>query len=180
MRAVSGVGRLVARQMRGQRRRRRRRNHRRPLRPHRRVRYRAFFCLRFLDLFGATLLVLYTQKTADLHILFFSLLTSVISFDNVDLESWPLQMNHQASRVGKIKSYTRQLMRTKMNAKASSSLIAIVEEEEEAEYKSPTEEDESFKVMLLCGSDLLESFATPGVWILDQVSISLTMMLFFC
>ncbi|CAL9188848.1 unnamed protein product [Musa hybrid cultivar] len=28
---------------------------------------------------------------------------------------------------------------------------------------------ESLKVMLLCGSDLLESFATPGVWILDQV-----------
>ncbi|URE35220.1 hypothetical protein MUK42_37439 [Musa troglodytarum] len=28
---------------------------------------------------------------------------------------------------------------------------------------------ESLKVMLLCGSDLLESFATPGVWMLDQV-----------
>ncbi|CAA6672470.1 unnamed protein product [Spirodela intermedia] len=28
---------------------------------------------------------------------------------------------------------------------------------------------ESLKVMLLCGSDLLESFATPGVWIRDQV-----------
>ncbi|XP_064961201.1 nicotinamide/nicotinic acid mononucleotide adenylyltransferase-like isoform X2 [Musa acuminata AAA Group] len=28
---------------------------------------------------------------------------------------------------------------------------------------------ESLKVMLLCGSDLLESFATPGVWILDQI-----------
>jgi hypothetical protein len=25
------------------------------------------------------------------------------------------------------------------------------------------------KVMLLCGSDLLESFSTPGVWIPDQV-----------
>ncbi|KAF0898393.1 hypothetical protein E2562_007234 [Oryza meyeriana var. granulata] len=28
----------------------------------------------------------------------------------------------------------------------------------------------SLKVMLLCGSDLLESFSTPGVWIPDQVS----------
>ncbi|XP_068636587.1 nicotinamide/nicotinic acid mononucleotide adenylyltransferase isoform X3 [Aristolochia californica] len=28
---------------------------------------------------------------------------------------------------------------------------------------------ESLKVMLLCGSDLLESFATPGVWIPEQV-----------
>ncbi|KAJ4775606.1 Nicotinamide-nucleotide adenylyltransferase [Rhynchospora pubera] len=27
----------------------------------------------------------------------------------------------------------------------------------------------SLKVMLLCGSDLLESFGTPGVWIADQV-----------
>ncbi|CAN6232957.1 unnamed protein product, partial [Urochloa humidicola] len=27
----------------------------------------------------------------------------------------------------------------------------------------------SLKVMLLCGSDLLESFSTPGVWIPDQV-----------
>ncbi|RRT81569.1 hypothetical protein B296_00003439 [Ensete ventricosum] len=26
-----------------------------------------------------------------------------------------------------------------------------------------------WEVMLLCGSDLLESFATPGVWMLDQV-----------
>jgi hypothetical protein len=25
--------------------------------------------------------------------------------------------------------------------------------------------------MLLCGSDLLESFSTPGVWIPDQVEI---------
>jgi hypothetical protein len=31
---------------------------------------------------------------------------------------------------------------------------------------------DSLKVMLLCGSDLLESFSTPGVWILDQVRIS--------
>jgi hypothetical protein len=29
----------------------------------------------------------------------------------------------------------------------------------------------SLKVMLLCGSDLLESFSTPGVWIPDQVEI---------
>lgn len=28
---------------------------------------------------------------------------------------------------------------------------------------------DSLKVMLLCGSDLLESFSTPGVWIPDQV-----------
>ncbi|XP_042373967.1 nicotinamide/nicotinic acid mononucleotide adenylyltransferase-like isoform X2 [Zingiber officinale] len=28
---------------------------------------------------------------------------------------------------------------------------------------------ESLKVMLLCGSDLLESFAIPGVWMQDQV-----------
>ncbi|ESQ42867.1 hypothetical protein EUTSA_v10015421mg, partial [Eutrema salsugineum] len=28
---------------------------------------------------------------------------------------------------------------------------------------------ESLKVMLLCGSDLLESFCTPGVWIPEQV-----------
>ncbi|XP_077252775.1 nicotinate/nicotinamide mononucleotide adenyltransferase [Tasmannia lanceolata] len=28
---------------------------------------------------------------------------------------------------------------------------------------------ESLKVMLLCGSDLLESFSTPGAWIRDQV-----------
>ncbi|XP_022965145.1 nicotinamide/nicotinic acid mononucleotide adenylyltransferase isoform X2 [Cucurbita maxima] len=28
---------------------------------------------------------------------------------------------------------------------------------------------ESLKVMLACGSDLIESFATPGVWIPDQV-----------
>ena len=28
---------------------------------------------------------------------------------------------------------------------------------------------ESLKVMLLCGSDLLESFTTPGVWIPNQV-----------
>ncbi|KAF2915783.1 hypothetical protein DAI22_09g065700 [Oryza sativa Japonica Group] len=27
----------------------------------------------------------------------------------------------------------------------------------------------SLKVMLLCGSDLLESFSTPGVWIPDQI-----------
>jgi hypothetical protein len=27
----------------------------------------------------------------------------------------------------------------------------------------------NLKVMLLCGSDLLESFSTPGVWIPDQV-----------
>lgn len=27
----------------------------------------------------------------------------------------------------------------------------------------------SLKVMLLCGSDLLESFSVPGVWIPDQV-----------
>ncbi|KAJ1697934.1 hypothetical protein LUZ63_006446 [Rhynchospora breviuscula] len=27
----------------------------------------------------------------------------------------------------------------------------------------------SLKVMLLCGSDLLESFGTPGVWIVDQI-----------
>jgi hypothetical protein len=30
---------------------------------------------------------------------------------------------------------------------------------------------DSLKVMLLCGSDLLESFGTPGVWIPDQVRI---------
>ena len=30
---------------------------------------------------------------------------------------------------------------------------------------------DSLKVMLLCGSDLLESFSTPGVWIPDQVEI---------
>ncbi|KAE8650105.1 nicotinamide/nicotinic acid mononucleotide adenylyltransferase isoform X1 [Cucumis sativus] len=30
---------------------------------------------------------------------------------------------------------------------------------------------ESLKVMLVCGSDLLQSFATPGVWIRDQVKI---------
>ncbi|XP_072966757.1 nicotinamide/nicotinic acid mononucleotide adenylyltransferase [Typha angustifolia] len=30
---------------------------------------------------------------------------------------------------------------------------------------------ESLRVMLLCGSDLLESFSTPGVWIPDQVRI---------
>lgn len=30
-------------------------------------------------------------------------------------------------------------------------------------------DQDSLKVMLLCGSDLLESFSTPGVWILDQV-----------
>ncbi|CAH2069833.1 unnamed protein product [Thlaspi arvense] len=29
--------------------------------------------------------------------------------------------------------------------------------------------EESLKVMLLCGSDLLESFCTPGVWIPEQV-----------
>ena len=29
----------------------------------------------------------------------------------------------------------------------------------------------SLKVMLLCGSDLLESFSTPGVWIPEQVDI---------
>uniref|UniRef100_A0A0E0B1T3 Uncharacterized protein n=1 Tax=Oryza glumipatula TaxID=40148 RepID=A0A0E0B1T3_9ORYZ len=29
----------------------------------------------------------------------------------------------------------------------------------------------SLKVMLLCGSDLLESFSTPGVWIPDQDNI---------
>ncbi|KAL9283580.1 Nicotinamide/nicotinic acid mononucleotide adenylyltransferase [Arabidopsis thaliana] len=28
---------------------------------------------------------------------------------------------------------------------------------------------ESLKVMLLCGSDLLQSFCTPGVWIPEQV-----------
>ena len=31
---------------------------------------------------------------------------------------------------------------------------------------------ESLKIMLLCGSDLLESFTIPGVWIRDQVSLS--------
>jgi len=30
---------------------------------------------------------------------------------------------------------------------------------------------DSLKVMLLCGSDLLESFSTPGIWIPDQVEI---------
>ncbi|CAN6486114.1 unnamed protein product [Victoria cruziana] len=30
---------------------------------------------------------------------------------------------------------------------------------------------ESLKVMLLCGSDLLESFSIPGAWIRDQVSM---------
>lgn len=30
-------------------------------------------------------------------------------------------------------------------------------------------DQDSLKVMLLCGSDLLESFSTPGVWIPDQV-----------
>ena len=30
---------------------------------------------------------------------------------------------------------------------------------------------DSLKVMLLCGSDLLESFSTPGVWIPEQVDI---------
>lgn len=31
--------------------------------------------------------------------------------------------------------------------------------------------EEFLKVMLVCGSDLLQSFATPGVWIRDQVQI---------
>jgi len=29
-------------------------------------------------------------------------------------------------------------------------------------------DQDSLKVMLLCGSDLLESFSTPGIWIPDQ------------
>ena len=30
---------------------------------------------------------------------------------------------------------------------------------------------ESLRVMLVCGSDLLESFGVPGVWIPEQVSV---------
>ncbi|XP_062221583.1 nicotinamide/nicotinic acid mononucleotide adenylyltransferase [Phragmites australis] len=36
-------------------------------------------------------------------------------------------------------------------------------------HKDGLADQGSLKVMLLCGSDLLESFSTPGVWIPDQV-----------
>ena len=37
-------------------------------------------------------------------------------------------------------------------------------------FNNGLSESERIRVMLLCGSDLLASFATPGVWIPDEIS----------
>lgn len=36
----------------------------------------------------------------------------------------------------------------------------------------------SLKVMLICGSDLLQSFSIPGVWIREQVNIHIYFYLY--
>uniref|UniRef100_A0A0D9VMK1 Cytidyltransferase-like domain-containing protein n=1 Tax=Leersia perrieri TaxID=77586 RepID=A0A0D9VMK1_9ORYZ len=49
--------------------------------------------------------------------------------------------------------------------------LTVLSRIQTALYKDGLADGGGLKVMLLCGSDLLESFSTPGVWIPDQDSI---------
>ncbi|CAL9212041.1 unnamed protein product [Musa hybrid cultivar] len=180
MRAVSGVGRFVARQMRGQRRRRR--NHRRPLRPHRRVRGKEIVD-HHLDIDGVN----HTGMCADQSVALpcFWANNSVSHFGDVSCNDFPSEAS-LADRYGASNIELRLGQPSQECPIFASSYSTCVMEfgatcnSEKPQLHQELKQQESFEVTLLCGSDLLESFATPGVWILDQVSISLTMILFFC